>query len=99
MSLVTSAATKEKKGGHRLSQPLGRGALGGDGAEVVAGIQRAAGIMGEDIIQRVAAAERIFKFFASAERSHLAEVHDRHAVTMTLRRSEEHTSELQSLRH
>src|ERR1017187_4299383 len=85
MSLVTSAATKVRIGGHKSTQPLGRGAFGGDGTEVITRIQRAAGIVGEDVIQRVAAAERGFKFFASSERRHLALLHDGDTVTMALR--------------
>src|ERR1019366_3797171 len=96
MSLVTSAATKEgtggqrvnESGGHslRLTKALGRGAFGGYVVEVAAGIKGAAGIMDEDIIQRVAAAaQRGLEFFAGAQRRHLAQVHDRHAVTMALR--------------
>src|ERR1017187_3378808 len=68
-----------------LAKALGRRAFGGYVAEVAAGIKRAAGIVDEDIIQRVARAKRGFEFFAGAKRSHLAQVHDRHAITMALR--------------
>src|ERR1019366_3141347 len=43
--------------GFGLTKALGRGAFGRDGTEVVAGIQRAAGIMDENIIQRVTVAK------------------------------------------
>src|ERR1019366_1233959 len=75
----------DERGSHKSTKALGRGALGGDGVEVVAGIQRAAGIVDEDVIQCVATAKRSLEFLAGAKRSHLAQVHDRHAITMALR--------------
>src|ERR1017187_2445379 len=68
-----------------LTKALGCGAFGGYVAEVAAGIQGAAGIVDKYVIQRVAAAQRGLKFFAGAKRRHLAQVHDRHAITMALR--------------
>src|ERR1019366_8519347 len=69
-----------------LAKALGRSALGGYVAEGPAGIKGTAGIVGEDLIQRVdAAAQRGLKFFAGAQRIHLAQVHDRNAITMALR--------------
>ena len=72
--------------GFGLSMALGCSAFGGYVAEVAAGIEGGAGKFHENIIQRVAAAaKRALEFFASAKRSHLAQVHDRDAVTMALR--------------
>src|ERR1035437_6444621 len=68
-----------------LAKALGRGAFGGCVAEGATGIKGAAGIVDEDVIQRVAGAKRGLEFFAGAQRSHLAQVHDRHAITMALR--------------
>jgi len=67
-----------------LAKALGRGAFGGYVAESTAGIKGGAGIVGEDVIQRVAAAKRAFEFFAGAQRNQLAQVHDRDAITMAL---------------
>src|SRR5450759_2935112 len=78
----------DESGGHNLglTKALGRRALGGYLAEGAAGIKGAAGIVHEDLIQRVtAAAKRGLEFFAGAKRSHLAQVHDRDAITMALR--------------
>ena len=75
----------DESGGHKLAKALGRRAFGGDGSEVAAGIQGAAGIMDEDVIQRVAGAKRGFEFLAGAQRCHLAQMHDCHAITMALR--------------
>src|ERR1017187_2218143 len=71
--------------GFGLAKALGCSAFGGYVAEGAAGIQGAAGIVYEDLIQRVARAERGLEFFARAKRSHLAQVHDRDAITMALR--------------
>src|ERR1039458_10051553 len=71
--------------GFGLAKALGRGAFGGCVAEGATGIKGAAGIVYEDLIQRVARAERGLEFFARAKRSHLAQVHDRDAITMALR--------------
>src|ERR1035437_9546051 len=69
-----------------LAKALGRSAFGGYVAEGAAGIESAAGIVDEDLIQRVAAAaQRGLQFFAGAQRSHFAQVHDRHAIAMALR--------------
>src|ERR1035441_10679901 len=68
-----------------LAKALGRGAFGGDATEGAAGIQGGAGIVDEDVIQRMADAKRGLEFLAGAQRSHLAQVHDRHSVTMALR--------------
>ena len=68
-----------------LAKALGRGAFGGYVAESTAGIKGGAGIVGEDVIQRVAAAKRAFEFFAGAQCNQLAQVHDRDAITMALR--------------
>src|ERR1035438_4146570 len=69
-----------------LAKALGRGAFGGYVAEVAAGIKGAASIVREDLIQRVAAAaQRGLEFFAGAKRGHLAQVHDRDAIAITLR--------------
>src|SRR5664279_5053546 len=69
-----------------LAQALGRNAFGGYAAEGTAGIQSAAAVVDEDLIQRAAAAaQRGLQFFAGAQRSHLAQVHDRDAITIALR--------------
>src|ERR1019366_3520965 len=68
-----------------LAKALGRSACGGYVAEGAAGIKGASGIVDEDLIQRVAAAKRGLEFLACAKRSHLAQVHDRDAITMALR--------------
>src|ERR1035438_1268868 len=68
-----------------LTKALGRGAFGGCVAEGATGIKGAAGIVDEDVIQRVAGAKRGLELFAGAQRSHLAQVHDRDAITMALR--------------
>src|ERR1017187_635963 len=69
-----------------LAKALGRGAFGGCVAEGATGIKGAAGIVDEDVIQRVAGAKRGLELFAGAPSSHLTQVHDRDAVTMALRR-------------
>src|ERR1017187_3645066 len=72
--------------GLALAQALGRRAFGGYAAEVAAGIEGAAGIMDEDVVQRVTiAAQRGLEFFAGAKRRHLAQMHDRDAIAITLR--------------
>src|ERR1035441_2371827 len=68
-----------------LAKALGRGAFGGCVAEGATGIQGAAGIVDEDVIQRVTGAKGCLEFFAGAQRSDLAQVHDRDAITMALR--------------
>src|ERR1017187_4820853 len=68
-----------------LAKALGRGAFGGCVAEGATGIQGAAGIVDENVIQRVAGTKRCLELFAGAQRSHLAQVHDRDAITMALR--------------
>src|ERR1035437_4812985 len=52
--------------GLRLTKALGRRAFGGNAAESAAGIQGAAGIVDEDIIECVAGAQRGFEFLAGA---------------------------------
>src|ERR1039458_3152705 len=68
-----------------LTKALGRGAFGGCVAEGATGIKGAAGIVDEDVIQRAAGVKRGLELFAGAQRSHLAQVHDRDAITMALR--------------
>src|ERR1017187_6743698 len=69
-----------------LAKPLGRSAFGGYVTEAAAGIKGAAGIVCEDLIQRVSAtAQRGLEFFAGAQRIQFAQVHDRDAITMALR--------------
>src|ERR1035441_3881010 len=68
------------------AKALGCGTFGGYVADVAAGIKAGAGIVDKDLIERVSAtAKQGFEFFAGAQRSHLAQVHDRHAITMALR--------------
>src|ERR1035441_4253147 len=68
-----------------LAKALGRSSFGGNVAETAAGIERRAGIVDEDVIQRVAGAQRGLEFLGGAERGHLAEVHDGHAIAKLLR--------------
>src|ERR1022692_4717819 len=68
-----------------LAKALFGSAFGGNVAEAAAGIERRAGIVYEDVIQRVASAQRGLEFLGGAKRGHLAEVHDRHAVAIFLR--------------
>src|ERR1035438_6444643 len=68
-----------------LAKALGGSAFGGNIAETAAGIECRAGIVDEDVIQRVAGAQRGLEFLGGAKRGHLAEVHDRQAVTIFLR--------------
>src|ERR1035437_1382684 len=71
--------------GLRLAQALGRGAFGGHVAKGATGIKGGAGIVHEDLIQRVAAAaQRGLEFMAGAKRGHLPPVQDRDAITMAL---------------
>src|ERR1017187_6292434 len=61
-----------------LAEALGRGTFGGYIAEGAARIKGAAGIVDENITQRVSAGtKRGFEFFAGAKSSHFAQVHDR----------------------
>src|ERR1017187_1660383 len=68
-----------------LAKALGRSAFGGNVAEAAAGIGRRAGIVDEDVIQRVAGAQRGLEFLGGAKRGHFAEVHDGHAIAILLR--------------
>jgi hypothetical protein len=55
-------------------------------AEGAAGIKGVSGIMHKDIIECViGTAKRYLEFFAGAERSYFAQVHDRDTITMALR--------------
>src|ERR1039458_10687706 len=49
-----------------LAKALGGSAFGGNVAKAAAGIQRCAGIVDEDVIQRVAGAQRGLEFLAGA---------------------------------
>src|ERR1035438_3119261 len=71
--------------GLELAEALGRSSFSGYVAEGATGVQGGAGIVDEDVIQRVAGAKRGLELFAGAQRSHLAQVHDRHTITMALR--------------
>src|ERR1039457_6861959 len=92
-SVMTNVfSTKPVKGwinvavmGVGLAKALGGSAFGGNVAEAAAGIERCAGIVDEDVIQRVAGAQRGLEFLAGAKRGHFAEVHDRHAIAIFLR--------------
>src|ERR1035438_8739621 len=68
-----------------LAKALGGSAFGGNVAEAAAGIQRCAGIVDEDVIQRVAGAQRGLEFLAGAKRGDFAEVHDGQAIAIFLR--------------
>src|ERR1035441_2742001 len=92
-SVMTNVfSTKPVKGwinvavmGVGLAKALGRSAFGGNVAEATAGIERRAGIVDEDVIQRVAGAQRGLEFLGGAKRGHFAEVHDGHAIAILLR--------------
>src|ERR1035437_391281 len=92
-SVMTNVfSTKPVKGwikaaviGVGLAKALGRGAFGGCVAEGATGIKGAASIVDEDVIQRMSGAKRGLELLAGAQRSHLAQVHDRDAITMALR--------------
>src|ERR1022692_2025339 len=69
-----------------LPKALGGCTFGAYVVEVAAGIKGAAGIVNEDIIERVAAvAQRGLEFFAGAKRIQLAQMHDRDAIAIALR--------------
>src|ERR1035441_125712 len=63
--------------GLELAEALGRSPFGGDVTEGATVIQGAAGIVDEDVIQRVAGAKRGLELFAGAQRSHLARSEER----------------------
>src|ERR1022692_1044650 len=66
-----------------LTNPLFRRSFGRYLAEGSAGVESGAGVMHEDLIQRMTAcAERRLKFFQGAQCGQLAHVHDRDAITM-----------------
>src|ERR1035441_8582607 len=69
-----------------LAKALGGCAFGAYVVEVAAGIKGAAGIVNEDVIQRVTvAAQRGLEFFTGAKRIQFAQVHNRDAITIALR--------------
>src|ERR1035437_4931946 len=66
-----------------LTKPLFRRSFGRYFAKGSAGVESGAGIMHEDLIQRMAAcAEGPLKFFQGAQCGQLAHVHDRDAIAM-----------------
>src|ERR1035441_6881717 len=69
-----------------LPKALGGCTFGAYVVEVAAGIKGAAGIVNEDIIERViVAAQRGLEFFTGAKRIQFAQVHNRDAITIALR--------------
>src|ERR1019366_4451776 len=69
-----------------LAKALRRCAFGAYVVEVAAGFKGAAGIVNEDIIERVAAvAQRGLEFFTGAKRIQFAQVHDRDTIAIALR--------------
>src|ERR1019366_2753656 len=68
-----------------LAKALGGCTFGAYVVEVAAGIKGAAGIVNEDVIQRVTvAAQRDLEFFAGAKGIQFAQVHNRDAITIAL---------------
>src|ERR1019366_1537035 len=68
-----------------LAKALRGCAFGAYVVEVAAGIKGAAGIVNEDIIERVAAvAQRGLEFFTGAKRIQFAQVHNRDEITIAL---------------